>query len=33
MYEKYGNELGIFGRIDAPAIKDGLIVVDENTKH
>ena len=33
MHEKYGDELGIFGRIDAPVIKDGLIVVDENTNH
>ena len=30
MYEKYGDELGLFGRIDSPIIKDGLMVLDEN---
>lgn len=31
MYEKYGDELGLFGRIDSPVIKDGLIVISENS--
>ena len=31
MFEKYGDELGLFGRIDSPVIKDGLIVISENS--
>lgn len=31
MYEKHGDELGLFGRIDSPVIKDGLIVISENS--
>jgi hypothetical protein len=33
MYEKYGDELGIFGRIESPIIKDGLIVINENSNN